>query len=362
MNFITLMTLLFVFAIAVDLLLNVDRFVDAGRAHSEGRGALATFFMTIWYVFDFQAPRIFLFYGYMHGLAAIGAMAFTLAQMQRNRELVALLASGVNLFRVAMPLIVATFVISLVQLVNQEFLTPVVAPLLLRDHGQIGERTLEEFAVPLTPDSRGNILQSPAFHPDPLRPVLDSPTILEVDELGRTSRRITAQSAKWNPTTGEWDLTGGTAVRSTPAESDAGSEQVRESVTAYQSDLTPEALTMRRHGQFAAMLSLKQIQEMLRTPDVVNTAVLVRYKYARFAVVLVNLFVMGLALPTFLQRAPVPLLKQAALCAAISIPALTGAGIGMNVNLPGISPAVGVFLPVILLSLLLLARWTYFRT
>jgi len=50
-------------------------------------------------VMVFELPIVVL------GLVSIGAGAFTLAQMHRNRELVAMLAAGVSMQRIAMPFI-----------------------------------------------------------------------------------------------------------------------------------------------------------------------------------------------------------------------------------------------------------------
>jgi len=362
-NFAILFSLLFVFAISVDLLLNLDRFVDAGRDRAGDAGPIRATLITLRLILDFQGPRVFLFYGYMHGMVGIGAMAFTLAQMHRHKELVALLASGVSLYRVAMPIVVCMFALSLVQLVNQECVMPDVAPLLLRDHGQVGERELESFPVAFTPDGEGNLLQAAEFVPGAKPPVLVFPTMLVRDEQGRTVRRIAADAAVWDDQQRAWRLEDGVAVKTQPMDGDApGRQSVREPAELFHTDLSPRALTIRRHGQFAAMLSLEQIADMLRTPEVVDVPTLIRFKYARFAVVLINLLVLGLTLPTFLLRAPASLMRQAVWCAAISIPAMMGAGLGLNMDLPGIPPAVGVFLPVIILLLLMLARWTSFKT
>ena len=52
---------------------------------------------------NFHGPRVFQFYSYLMGIVSIGAMGFTLAQMHQHKELVAIMASGVSLFRVAVP-------------------------------------------------------------------------------------------------------------------------------------------------------------------------------------------------------------------------------------------------------------------
>src|SRR5262245_40418278 len=95
-NFLVLFLLLFVFAIAIDLILHLDDFVDSTKAIvGEGAGLTRRVTVMVGLIFDFQGPRLFQFYAYLHGMVAIGAMGFTLAQMYRYRELVAVMASGV---------------------------------------------------------------------------------------------------------------------------------------------------------------------------------------------------------------------------------------------------------------------------
>ncbi len=110
------------------------------------------------------------------------------------------------------------------------------------------------------------------------------------------------------------------------------------------------------------MLSLRQIGELIESSRAVDLAMLLRYRYARFAMVFVNLLVLAAALPYFLLREPANLMRQALLCAGLALPTLMGASLGMTMALPGISPALGVFLPVILLVPLAIGRWTFMRT
>lgn len=357
-NFVILFALLFVFASAVDLILHLDRFVDAARERAAEAGFVNVLAQFIHLAADFQLPRLFQFYAFLHGLVAVGAMAFTLAQMHRHRELVAMMASGVSLYRVAMPFFFAVFVLSVVGLLNQELMMPRVAPLLLRGHGQIGLDSVREFAVPLTPDARGNLLQSPSF--DPVTATLEWPTILERDERGLTTRRITAERATWDEAQGAWRLEKGRALR---LEADAALGDHRgEPIEHYATDLDPRILTVRRHGDFAAMLSLDQIDEMLEAGGVTDARVLLRYRYARFATVLVNMLVLAMTLPCFLLREPANLLRQSMLCAALAVPAMLGAATGMMADLPGIAPIASVFLPVIILTFVALVPWTFFKT
>lgn len=361
-NFCILFSLLFVFAATIDLILNLDRFVDTAQDHvGDDAGMLMLTIELVRLIADFELPRIFQFYAFLHGIVGIGAMAFTLSLMHKHKELVAIMASGVSLHRIAMPFLFAIFVLSFVQLINQEMLLPRVAPLLLRGHGQIGQPSVNEFEVLLTPDSAGNLMQSPSF--DPATNTLQSPTILKRNERGLTTHRITASEAVWDARQNGWRLRDGLVV-SVRAEQDdrTGGLLLQQPIELYQTDLDPRVLLVHRHGDFATMLSLRQISDMLATEGVADTRSLLRHRYTRFASVLVNLLVMGLTLPCFLLREPANLLRQSLLCAALTLPAMLGAAIGMMADLPGIPPAASVFLPVIILSFVAIVPWTNFKT
>ncbi|MHC4107978.1 MAG: LptF/LptG family permease [Planctomycetota bacterium] len=362
-NFVILFALLYLFGTAIDLILNLDPFVDETRRRvGEDAGLLERCLMFVRLTVDFEGPRLFQFYAYLHGLVALGAMGFTLAHMHRNMELVAMLASGVSLHRLAMPFIGVVFGLSMVQLLNQELVLPRVAPLLLRSHTHIGHQSVHKFKVPFTADGHGNLLQSPSF--DPQTQALERPTILKRDERGRAVERITAEVARWDDgDEPSWRLVGGKAVR-LPAPEELGPLRrlLEQPVEYYQTDLTPEALTVRRYGQFATMLSLTQIKRMMASPQVVDVNALMRYRASRFAGVLVNLLVLVITLPFFLLREPASLLRQSVWCAATALPAMLGAFLGMAVELPGIPPTVGAFLPAIVLVPIALTRAVYVKT
>ena len=97
-NFFILLVMLYVFAVSIDLILQLDEFVKAARETvGPDAGLLTLIAALIGMVVDFHGPRIFQFYAYMVGLVSVGAMGFTFAQMHRARELVAMLSSGVQL-------------------------------------------------------------------------------------------------------------------------------------------------------------------------------------------------------------------------------------------------------------------------
>lgn len=360
-NFVILFLMLFVFAAAIDLLLQLERFVEAANLKSEDAGWLTQTIVLIKVVLNFHGPRIFQFYAYMLGLISIGAMGFTLAQMHRHKELVAVLASGVRLHRIAVPIICAVFALNLLQLVNQEFILPKLAPLLIRNHGDIGKSGISSFAIPFSADSEGNLIQSPEFNPQ--AQTLKYPTILLRDENGRTTQRISATEAVWDDQEGGWRFTDGQII--TPnvhGQNQPASSFMQPAVDVFKTDLSPDVLTMRQHRQYAAMLSMHEIGQLMESGQQEDTDILVRFWLARFTAVVVNMLLLVITLPFFLLREPTNLLRQSFLCASVAIPAMLGALIGLTVDLPGIQPAVEVFLPGLVLIPIAMFQITLIRT
>jgi lipopolysaccharide export LptBFGC system permease protein LptF len=379
LNFAILFSLLFVFAMSVDLILQLDEFVEAAklelREQSREAGFGAVLLSVLKLVIGFHGPRVFQFYGYLVGLVSIGALGFTLAQMIRHRELVALLATGTSMHRIAMPFIVAAFGLNLLQIANAELILPKLAPQLMRKHGEIRASSAGPFAVGFTRDGHNSLIQSPRF--DPRTGVLEAPLILQRDEAGRTTRRITAREARWDPAAGGWRLIEGVAETVAAPDDAAAHEQRqgggddstilsaesrRESIDLVPSDVTPQILTLRQYAQYASMLSLRQINEMMKSPDVVDTSLLERYRYSRLATLCINMLMLVISLPFFLLREPANLLQQSVMCAATSVPAMVGAVIMLTLRLPGIPPALSVFLPPITLIPVALWRMMYLKT
>jgi lipopolysaccharide export LptBFGC system permease protein LptF len=382
LNFAMLFAIMFVFAAAIDVVLALDDFVEAAdRLGSEDAGYGARVWLLIRLALDFQAPRTFQFYGFLHGMVAIGAMGFTLSRMYKHRELVAMLAAGISMQRVAMPFVVGMFVLGLVQLVNQELFLPRVAPLLIRGHGEIGQRTIQAFPVDFTRDDRGALLQAARFDPDAR--TLTGVTILERDERGRTRQRTTADSATWGRIeTADGDVPGWVLEGGAGVELDIGSaadpatgalavepdsaRMAREDASFFATNLSPEVLVLRRHGEYASMLSLQQIGEILENPGAIDREALIqalsRYRWSRFSSVIVNVLLMWLALPAFLIRGPANLMLRALVCAGATLPAVILAAIFTLVTISGIPPAVSVFLPALVLTPVVIAQWLRVET
>ncbi len=352
LNFILLFMLLFIFTCMIDLFLNVDRFIEAVEATipAEGLGRLARARATTWMVFDFYWPRLFQFYSFLLGIISIGAVGFTLVQMHRHREMTAVLAAGVSLHRIAMPLILAIVGLNLLQLLNREVVLPRLAPLLLRNHGEIGRTAVEGFRVNMAGDGPQRVLLAKWFSPAEGR--LDRPFIWEYDASDELARIITAESATWR---GDgWALSNGRATRL--SREDLTTAPPPEPIDFIASQLDPNGLLMRRHLEFRQMLSLRQIGDLVERESTRGIEDLIRMRFGRFSQVLINILSLLITLPFFLIREPKNLLVQAVNCSAVGLTAQIGGAVGVTIGIPIIAPAASVFF-IPLLILLPIAVW-----
>lgn len=355
-NFMLLLGLLFVFAISIDVVVQFDRFSDAARVRADETGRPHTLVL-LQAILDFHGPRIFQFFAFMTGLVGIGAAGFTLVQMHRARELVAIMAAGVPLQRVAAAVLAAQLGIVLLQLADQELVLPRLATRLVREHDAILQPGIETFEAPLMRDGDGDLLY--ASDVDPRSGTATSLLVLERDENGTAIARITADSASWDADAEGWRLVEG---RRMETQSGEGRAAARTPLAFWETDLSPRMLLARRSLNYAQMLSLSQLRD-LRDADESIDPRLERTIFGRFSGALVNLLVPMIALPFFLVRNPgTAMLSRSLQAAAVAIPLLIGALAAMTVAVPGVPAGVGAFLPVAALLPIAVARMAYLRT
>ena len=361
-NFVVLFTLFYLLGAVIDIIVNLDEFNKIATSASAGEGFFAKVFSLLKVAIGFEGPRFFQVFAYLNGVIAIGAMGFTAANMLRSREFVAIMAAGISLRRVAVPFLCVMGGISLLALLNQEYILPKVAPLLLRDHDESGNKTAGSFKVPFTPDQSGSLLLAPSLNPS--TGILTEPTFLERDEKGRMIRQIQAVSATWDRAThAGWFLKEGRAVQISFDESN-GQATISAPVTVdfYPTELSPYILTLHRYGQFIGMLSMSQLNNMLDAVGAFDEPMLRRHWYARFASIALNLLAMVIVIPFFITKDVVVVSRQAIKGGAIALIILFGGMVVMLMPITGIPSMVSVFLPAIVLIPIALLRVVCIRT
>ncbi|MBM4107288.1 MAG: LptF/LptG family permease [Phycisphaerae bacterium] len=366
-NILALLVILFCFIVAVDLSWNFNSFRSAASAMAgsgEARpGVVRVTLVTLLLVFDFWWPKLLNLYNVTIGLVLVGAMGFTLAAMSRHRELIAILAGGRSLFRVARPIVLVGLLAVLVQGVNQELVIPRIAPLILRSHDTLGQRSLGASRVPLAADSAGRVFYAEKFDPD--RGTLEGLTVLERDARGLTTRRVTAAAARWSGNA--WELEDGRAqVR-------LNGRATVEAASRVATDLDPTALTLRRFAKFRHSLSWSQISRLIDRPEVLGDATpdgvrrqieqLERVRWSRIAIMLCTILTLLITLPLFLRREPGNMVLQSIKCAPVAVAGLIGSVVAATaLGIPGLPPQLSAFVPVLVLLPIGIAAITGIRT
>ncbi len=86
------------------------------------------------------------FYDRLCGVIGMMAAIFTVTWMQKDNELLAMLAAGVSTQRVIRPVIIASAIVSMIAVANQEFIMPGLAEELLRRHDDDGLSTIKRIS------------------------------------------------------------------------------------------------------------------------------------------------------------------------------------------------------------------------
>lgn len=359
-NVFALLTILFCFVVAVDVAINIDRIWNRAGQVADDTGTVTTFRqvkLSVIGAADLWWPRILQLYNFVIGIVLAAAMGFTCSQLVRNRELVAVLASGQSLRRVLRPILIVAILFSCVQLANKELVMPRIATLLTRDHGDAGKRLLGTSRLELTRDGRGRLLYAASFNAD--EDLLTGLHVWDRDDSGRATRRISAERAVWRD--GAWQLENGTVVDIGP-----GQEALPRAIEVFETDLDPTAIRMQRYKRQIGMnLSWAQVNEMLSRRaflDAERRDELIRLKYGRITVIITQLLVLVISAPLFIMRVPESMLKRALKAAPIAIVGLLGGVLATSTPIPVLPAAIGVALPIIVLAPLAVASLSAMRT
>src|SRR4051812_14399337 len=124
------------FIALVGLYIVIDAFSNLDEFAERADGAVELFqVMTRYY-----AVHMSQFYDRLCGVVGMMAAIFTVTWMQKNNELLAMLAAGISTQRVIRPVWVATIAVSLLAVLNQEWVMPRYASELQKTHDDDGTR------------------------------------------------------------------------------------------------------------------------------------------------------------------------------------------------------------------------------
>lgn len=340
-----------------DLIVQFDEFVQAAEVQEGGAGEQTA--STIALALDYYWPNVFLIYNYMIGLLPIAAAGFTFASLLRNKEITAMLAGGISMYRIAMPIFAATFVLNIALVANQEFIIPGLAKKLVRKPTDLRhEGQTKKIALRFVPDGNGALLSCGEW--DSSRALMRRVAILQRErvthddgstEWGRASQRIVAEMAQWNPEKKIWELGGGEVVYRGMGSDNPDLATQRRSLEVWNSDLTPDTITLRERSRYRFLLSLTQLSDLIGRAgqsQAMDIEELLRIRHSRFSVLVLNMLILAIGLPFFLLRAPANLFLQVARATAACVGVWAGGLIMLQMGSDLMPPAAVAWLPVVI--------------
>jgi len=342
-NYVILGIVLAGLYVLVDLIVDLDEFLKAGREHGERLGGVLA--GTAWVMADYYGPVLLLIFTTMSGLLVVAAMGFTIAQLQRTREITAILASGISLYRVAAPVLIAGFAINLLVLPVQELAIPELADKLVRSKSQVGQPTITDKPVHYARDESGSLISAASFSAETGE--MTDVRIIERDMTGRQTRLLRADSASWSEGDGVWVLEGGRAFV-TVSSDNIPAELGGQPIASYETGLSPDVMITRQAALFVRLQSLKQLQSMRKNPALspAQRGRITQVMWSRFTTLVMGVLILLMGLPFFLTRVPGNILMNSAKAAGITIGAWS-AGLVL-VQAGGLNPVTAALLPIVI--------------
>src|SRR5437763_13479182 len=128
--------------VVLDMVFNFSNLVQL----EPNAGAIETVVDSLRDMADYYFYQCFFFFVQLSGIIPVVAAAFTLIRLSRFNELTAILAAGVPLLRVSMPIVYAGVVINFIFLpMTQEMVIPGMIPELTRKHDELQQPGAKTF-------------------------------------------------------------------------------------------------------------------------------------------------------------------------------------------------------------------------
>ncbi|HEX8914521.1 MAG TPA: LptF/LptG family permease, partial [Humisphaera sp.] len=327
--------------VVLDMVLNFHDLVDVKGQVAANQDAGV--FDTVYRIADYYFFRCFLIFVYLSGIIPVVAAAFTLMRLSRFNELTAVLAAGVPMLRIAMPVIIGGVIANALLIADQELVIPRIIPKLQRDPDELSSDA-KSFPINALQDANGAIWRATKYTPQTgaTPPTMEVVDIIERREEPRTetlpdgTRRTrvlyfpaahtSADRAVWNPADQSWTLTNGVRNEMPGNGAPAVTPDGRAPVLPrdrYASNVTPEEIALYRSADYVELLGTAKIEELLNRPGSYGQMHLLRVKHSRFMQPIINVILLLLAIPCVLTREPGKLKAAATKCLV-----LTGLGMG----------------------------------
>lgn len=248
---------------------------------------------------EFYGTNITLYYSQLAGPLMAIAAAFTFATMLKNNELTALVAAGMPLQRLLVPVVACGLLLVGVWVVNREIIMPPLAPKLARGHDDVlGQRTQGVFAR----DENDVIVTALRLYPEAGR--MERVFLMVPDQTGTPTHMIEADAAVWDATRRTWRLERGAryVVADDSQQGIPAGTVIKKPIDEYPVTLSPAQLSLRQHAQWADYLSLRQLNALLASRNLPNWPSVSLTRHVRLTQPIFQVVLLLLAVPFLLTR------------------------------------------------------------
>lgn len=343
-NYLIALAVMMSLYLVLDLFFNIDEFTESGETMAGVMGNILRYYKA----------HSLLYFSQLSGVIMLFACMATLARMRRANELTGVLASGVSLYRLAVPVMAFGLVTSLLWYIDIEWLIPRVGHELARRHDDASGK--KGRGVWFLNDTVGGdaLLSARQFFPQTKR--MEQLLVLHRDESGALVKVTEADAAEWKPVAGHpaggvWMLERGIERRRIRRDSGFGpsEEMIETPIAQYESTLDPTIIEMRQSQQWINFLSSADLTDLgKRDPTMLNRVRQV--KHTRFTAPLVHLLMLLLGLPFFLSRESGNIVADAGRCLVVCGLCFLLAFVGENFIRPTTLSALPAWLPLIVFS------------
>lgn len=341
-NYLIAMGVLIGLYIILDLFVNLDEFT---KVRSQ------TSMQTLAKIVDFYGHNLFLYFAQLAGVITLVAGCFTLGRFHRTNELTAILATGTSLYRVATPLLLAGLAMNILWFADQELIIPNIAGKLARRHGDIEGR--HSFAIWFLPDpDRNNALVSASMF-SPLNKEMRGVVIIQRDENNRMTDIIRADQGRWDEERQVWHLVNVSVDHPGILSADGiPMESQRTNAMAYPSNLTPKEMALQQATQWTSFLSLPELNRLQKHFEARGAAEFIKVKHSRLTTFIMNLTLMCLGIPFFLNRERPSVVIQGGKCLLLCgvCYVFTFFCNTIDLSMFNLSPALPPWLPVLIFA------------
>jgi lipopolysaccharide export system permease protein len=311
-NYLISLTVLIGLYVVMDMVFEFDKLVSVDKTN--GPTGLAAVGAIIADVADYYFYQSFLIFTQMSGIIPVVAAAFTLLRLSRFNELTAVLAAGVPILRITIPIAVAAVVLNGLLVFDQEVVLPRMIPKLVRKHDEIHKSAGQQYQItPMPVDEHSELLASVY---DPATRVMENLDVVERDANEQPIRHLWADGAAWDATIGQWRLVNGRSTTGLAPPKAQAAQRPGDQPEATYAGVTPDDITLYhdRGSGLVELLSTSRINQLIARPKSYGVAGLYRIKYMRLAQPFMNVVLLMLTVPTVLMYDPRALKTAATRC------------------------------------------------